>query len=103
MQLRGIRFVMRGWDDVYTTLQTPPDAQRADEEHPVAGAALMIRLPRLGRGWQRQPLPTLGPVRPEIELAVAWLTATAGCIDHEDCLAVPELGAACFAATATAA
>lgn len=98
-QLSGVRYIARGWDDVYTTLSVLRDAKRVDVEHPVAGAALVIRPERIGRGWQKDPLPSLGAVRPETELAVAWLGSRIGCILHEDCIDVPELGAACFAAT----
>ena len=102
MQLGGVRLVVRGWDDVYTALQVPRDAARADIERPIAGAALVIRSARIGRGWQKEPLPSLGAVRAETKLAVTWLAAAAGCILHEDCVAFPELGAACFAASLSA-
>lgn len=98
MQLSGVRFIVRGWDDVYTTLDVPRDARRVDVESPVAHSALVIRTERIGRGWVKEQLPSVGIVRPETELAVAWLSARVGCVLHEDCEACPELGAACFEA-----
>lgn len=94
--LGHVRLVMRGWDDVYAALTLPGESQRADIERPVPRRALVIRAARAGRGWKKEPLPTVGPVRVETELAVAWLSRAVGCILHEDCAANPELGAACY-------
>lgn len=95
--LRGVRLVVRGWDDVYATTSLPRDVPIADIERPTPKAALVIRSARIGRGWQKEPLPSIGAVRPELDLAVAWLARSVGCIVHEDCAQIPELGAACFA------
>lgn len=99
LQIRGVRLVVRGWDDVYVATSIPRDAAPADIERPTPGVALVIRSARVGRGWQKAPLPSIGAVRSELELAVAWLTKTVGCILHEDCAAIPELGAACLDAS----
>lgn len=96
--IRGVRLVVRGWDDVFATTAIPRDAPLADIERPTPGRALAIRAARVGRGWQKEARPTLGAVRPEVELAVAWLSHTVGCILHDDCAAIPELGAACAGA-----
>lgn len=94
--IRGVRLVVRGWDDVYATTMLPRDAPLADIERPTPNAALVIRSARIGRGWQKEPLPSTGTVRPELNLAVAWLTRSVGCVIHEDCAQIPELGAACL-------
>jgi hypothetical protein len=96
LHLPGLRYVIRGWDDVYTSITIPAGSARANVEAPPHRAALVIRPARIGRGWQKDPLPSLGLVRPEIELATAWLEELAGCILHEDCVAVPALGRECF-------
>lgn len=94
--LSHVRFVMRGWDDVYPAIVLPVGAERADVERPLPRRALVIRAARVGRGWQKEPLPAIGPVRAETALAVAWLSDAVGCILHEDCAANPELGVACY-------
>lgn len=93
--LPGLRLVIRGWDDVYTASAVPVGARRADVAAPGSRQALVIRHARAGRGWEKQPLPTIGAVRPETELATRWLASAVGCILHDDCVALPELGAAC--------
>ena len=60
-----------------------------------SGGALVIRHGREGRGWRKPTVASKGEVRPEIELAVKWLAGATGCIVHDDCAAIPELGAAC--------
>ncbi|MBX3232062.1 MAG: hypothetical protein KIT84_19895 [Labilithrix sp.] len=93
--LSGLRLVVRGWDDMYFTATVPRGARRADLATPSPRQALVIRHGRAGRGWEKESLPTIGKVRGEIDLAVAWLAGTTGCILHDDCAAHPELGAAC--------
>ena len=94
-RLTGVRLVLRGWDDCYMTATLPSGAERVSIEAPANGRALVTRHPREGRGWQKDPVSTVGDVRAEIELAVRWLEGAVGCIVHEDCAAHPDLGAAC--------
>lgn len=97
--LAGVRALARGWDDHYTTTRLPSAAALVEPEAlGEPGVALVSRCEKIGRGWWKAEVRTRGPVRPEIELGVRWLESIVGCVLHDDCLAVPELGLACAAA-----
>jgi hypothetical protein len=92
----GIRLLMRGWDDFYTTITLPSGAALVNVEGPaLQGTALVTRRERIGRGWYKESVSTIGGVRSEVELAARWLQGIVGCIVHDDCAANPELGLAC--------
>ncbi len=97
-RLAGVRALARGWDDYYSTTTLPSGAALVNVESPgERGVALVNRPGRIGRGWWKADVMTRGPVRAEIELGAWWLGSIAGCVVHDDCVAIPELGLACAA------
>ncbi len=99
--LAGVRALARGWDDYYSTTTLPSGAALVSlEVTGESGMALVNRRGKIGRGWWKEDVATRGPVRPEIELGARWLGSLAGCVVHDDCIAIPELGLACAASSA---
>jgi hypothetical protein len=96
--LGGVRALARGWDDYYLTTTLPSGAALVKAEGlGEPGVALVSRRGRIGRGWWKEDVMTRGPVRADIELGTRWLGSLAGCVVHDDCVAIPELGLACAA------
>lgn len=92
----GIRLLARGWDDFYATMTLPSGAFLVSiEASPRPGTALVTRRKRMGRGWHKESVSTLGSVRSEVTLSARWIHSVIGCITHDDCAAIPELGLAC--------
>ena len=97
--VEGVRAISRGWLDLYEVDTVEPGTPPVLQTIPTRpGDAIAIRMARWGGGWSKPATGFVGTTRPETELATAWLGAAVGCLVHEDCVLVPELGALCLRA-----
>lgn len=95
--VEGVRAISRGWLDLYEIDSVEPGTLPVLGTMPARpGEAIAIRMARWGGGWSKPATGFVGKTRPETELATTWLGAAVGCLVHEDCVLVPELGALCL-------
>jgi len=95
--IEGVRAIGRGWADLYEVDGVEPGTIPVRSTVPArSGDAIVIRMARWGGGWSKPATAFVARTRPETELATRWLGAAVGCVLHEDCVLVPELGALCL-------
>jgi hypothetical protein len=95
--LEGARALCRGWTDWYAVDAVPPGAKPARSALPSGSAdAMVIRAARWGNGWMKEAAPFVGVARASIDRATNALETKVGCLLHDDCVAVPELGMECL-------
>ena len=96
--VEGVRALTRSWTDYYEVDLVEPGTVPVRSITPESpDAAVMMRAARWGSGWKKPAVAYIGITRRTIDVAAAWLSASAGCILHDDCIEVPELGAICAA------